>query len=47
MTLRDNILFSKTYNKAKYEQVLDACALTEDLKILTGGDQTEIGERVR
>ena len=47
MTLRDNILFSKTYNKDKYDQVLDACALVEDLKILTGGDQTEIGERVR
>ena len=47
MTLRDNILFSKTYNRDKYEQVLDACALVDDLKILAGGDQTEIGERVR
>ena len=46
MTLRDNILFSKSYNKDKYEQVLDACALVDDLKILAGGDQTEIGERV-
>ncbi len=47
MTLRDNILFSKSYNKEKYQQVLQACALEEDLKILSGGDQTEIGERVR
>ena len=47
MTLRDNILFSKTFNREKYEQVLDSCSLVEDIKILAGGDQTEIGERVR
>ena len=46
MTLKDNILFSKNLNKDKYEQVLDACALVDDLKILAGGDQIEIGERV-
>ncbi len=47
MTLKDNILFDKPYLREKYEQVLDACALVPDLKILAGGDQTEIGERVR
>ena len=26
-------------------QVIDACALKPDLDILTGGDQTEIGEK--
>ena len=45
-TVKDNILFGKSYNKSRYENVLDACALTPDLKILEGGDMTEIGEKV-
>ena len=46
MTLKDNILFSKPLNETKYQQLLEACALKQDLEILTGGDMTEIGERV-
>ncbi|KAF1315490.1 Canalicular multispecific organic anion transporter 2, partial [Globisporangium splendens] len=45
MTVRDNILFGHTYDRKKYEKVLDACALTEDLKSLPAGEHTEIGER--
>ncbi|KAF1315493.1 Canalicular multispecific organic anion transporter 2, partial [Globisporangium splendens] len=45
MTVRDNILFGLPYDRKKYEKVLDACALTEDLKSLPAGDHTEIGER--
>ena len=44
-TVKDNILFGKIYNKASYESVIDACALRSDLKILPGGDSTEIGEK--
>ncbi|XP_035260765.1 canalicular multispecific organic anion transporter 2 isoform X2 [Anguilla anguilla] len=44
-TLRDNILFGNPYNEQKYRCVLDACALTPDLEVLPGGDQTEIGEK--
>ncbi|XP_057681546.1 ATP-binding cassette sub-family C member 3 isoform X2 [Corythoichthys intestinalis] len=44
-TLRDNILFGKTYNEQKYHCVLEACALTPDLQVLPGGDMTEIGEK--
>ncbi|XP_061564507.1 ATP-binding cassette sub-family C member 3 isoform X2 [Cololabis saira] len=44
-TLRDNILFGKTYNEQKYRCVLEACALTPDLEVLPGGDLTEIGEK--
>ena len=44
-TLRDNILFGKAYNKKFYEKVLHACALVQDLAILPGGDQIEIGEK--
>ncbi|XP_041829097.1 ATP-binding cassette sub-family C member 3 isoform X2 [Melanotaenia boesemani] len=44
-TLRDNILFGKSYNEQKYRCVLEACALTPDLEVLPGGDMTEIGEK--
>ena len=44
-TLRDNILFGKSYNKELYERVIHACALSADLSMLPGGDQTEIGEK--
>ena len=47
MTLRDNILFGKPYVKDSYERVLRDCCLMDDLKILSGGDKTEIGERVK
>ncbi|RCN49286.1 ABC transporter transmembrane region [Ancylostoma caninum] len=45
MTVRDNILFGKPFDKRRYNQVLNACALKPDLKILTNGDMTEIGEK--
>ena len=32
-TIRDNILFGRQFNSRKYERVVDACALTEDLKV--------------
>lgn len=44
-TLRDNILFGSEYDEAKYEKVVDACALKPDLQLFAGGDQTEIGEK--
>lgn len=33
-------------NLAKYEQVIESCSLKRDFEILTGGDMTEIGEKV-
>ena len=44
-TVKENILFGKVPNSKFYEQTIDACALRSDLKILPGGDQTEIGEK--
>ena len=44
-TLKDNILFCSPDNDKKYDEVIDACALTTDLEILPAGDQTEIGEK--
>ncbi|BFZ12259.1 hypothetical protein BsWGS_15298 [Bradybaena similaris] len=43
-TVRDNILFGQPFNSQRYDQVLKACALVEDLKIMPSGDMTEIGE---
>ncbi|KAL3269849.1 hypothetical protein HHI36_008907 [Cryptolaemus montrouzieri] len=44
-TLRDNILFGKSFDKKLYEKVIEACALKADLAMLPAGDQTEIGEK--
>lgn len=44
-TVRENILFGHKYDPRFYELVLQACALSEDLKILPKGDKTEVGEK--
>ena len=44
-SLRDNILFGNEFDVSRYNHVLDACCLREDLKQLSHGDLTEIGER--
>jgi ATP-binding cassette subfamily C (CFTR/MRP) protein 1 len=43
--IRDNILFGNPYDKDKYENILEACALTKDIELFGNGDLTEIGER--
>ncbi|KDO20299.1 hypothetical protein SPRG_14434 [Saprolegnia parasitica CBS 223.65] len=45
MTIRENILFGKPYDRKKYAAVIDACALTKDLAALPAGDRTEIGQK--
>jgi len=44
-TLRGNILFGRTYDETRYQEILTVCALQDDIDILPAGDQTEIGER--
>ncbi|XP_041456122.1 ATP-binding cassette sub-family C member 10-like [Lytechinus variegatus] len=44
-TVKENILFGREYNPERYRQVVEACALLEDIKILPAGDETEIGEK--
>jgi ATP-binding cassette subfamily C (CFTR/MRP) protein 1 len=44
-TVRDNILFGKAYDKAKYENCLAVSQLGPDLEILPDKDATLIGER--
>ncbi|VDI80258.1 ATP-binding cassette, subfamily C (CFTR/MRP), member 10 [Mytilus galloprovincialis] len=43
-TIRDNILFGQEFDHQKYEAVIDAVALQDDLKILPAADRTEVGE---
>lgn len=45
-TVKDNILFGREMNPGKYDQVIEGCSLKRDFEILTGGDMTEIGEKV-
>jgi len=45
-TLRDNIFFGLSESNSRYKTVVEACALKQDLEMLPGGDQTEIGEKV-
>ncbi|KAG1678435.1 Multidrug resistance-associated protein 1 [Nymphon striatum] len=44
-TVRENILFDSDLKCEKYQDILNKCALEDDLQILAGGDLTEIGEK--
>ncbi|KAJ7651661.1 hypothetical protein DFH06DRAFT_1270538 [Mycena polygramma] len=46
-TIRDNIIFGAAYgyDEARYQAVIEACALIRDLQVFEAGDMTEIGER--
>ena len=44
-TIRDNILFGCSFNKERYNRVIETWQLSEDLEIIYGGDLAEIGER--
>ncbi|KAK4652217.1 hypothetical protein QC762_609180 [Podospora pseudocomata] len=44
MSIRDNILFCSVYDKARFDQVIDACCLRDDLDKFKSKDLTLIGE---
>ena len=44
-TIRKNILFGQPYDEPKYNRVIEACALTEDIQQFSDYDQTVVGER--
>eukprot|EP01129_Flabellula_baltica_P010726 TRINITY_DN4565_c0_g1_i1.p2 TRINITY_DN4565_c0_g1~~TRINITY_DN4565_c0_g1_i1.p2 ORF type:complete len:1293 (-),score=273.81 TRINITY_DN4565_c0_g1_i1:3881-7759(-) len=44
-TVKENIIMDRPYNEKKYLQVLYASSLVKDLKQLSHGDQTLIGEK--
>jgi ABC-type multidrug transport system fused ATPase/permease subunit len=43
MSIKDNILFGLPYDETRYNKVLNACALTQDLALFDDGDSTEVG----
>ncbi|KAJ2905427.1 P-loop containing nucleoside triphosphate hydrolase protein [Zalerion maritima] len=43
-SIRDNILFHSAFEEARYERVLSACCLHEDILNLPKGDNLEAGE---
>ncbi|RHY03553.1 hypothetical protein DYB36_001014 [Aphanomyces astaci] len=45
LTIRENILFGLPYDRVKYNNVLEACALAKDLTLFAAGDRTEIGSK--
>ncbi|CAJ0583056.1 unnamed protein product, partial [Mesorhabditis spiculigera] len=45
MSLRDNILFNKPFDREFYDRVIECCALKPDLATLPAEDMTEIGEK--
>jgi len=44
-TLRGNILFGRELDPERYQEVLECCALVDDIAVLPAGDMTEIGVR--
>jgi ABC-type multidrug transport system fused ATPase/permease subunit len=45
-SLRDNILFGSDFDEVRYERILDACCLRDDVRRLgPAGDLSQIGER--
>eukprot|EP01062_Namystynia_karyoxenos_P055987 TRINITY_DN4697_c1_g2_i4.p1 TRINITY_DN4697_c1_g2~~TRINITY_DN4697_c1_g2_i4.p1 ORF type:complete len:1320 (+),score=449.60 TRINITY_DN4697_c1_g2_i4:128-3961(+) len=44
-TLRENIIFGSKFDAARYEAVVEACALSTDIEQLADGDATEIGDK--
>ncbi|KAF9428730.1 hypothetical protein BGZ94_001265, partial [Podila epigama] len=44
-TIRNNILFGREFDEARYDAVVEGCALVTDFDILEFGDATEVGEQ--
>ena len=44
-TIKDNIVFGLPLDQTRYQKTLWACALAQDLEMLSDGDRTEIGPR--
>lgn len=44
-SLKGNILLGRDFDEARYNLVIEACALIDDIRSLPAGDSTEIGER--
>ena len=43
--LKDNVTFGRPFDQGRWEAAVDACCLSQDLEVLPGGEDTEIGEK--
>jgi ABC-type multidrug transport system fused ATPase/permease subunit len=44
-SVRDNVVFGRDFDEARYREAVAACALGPDVAALPDGDATELGER--
>ncbi|KAJ6631472.1 multidrug resistance-associated ABC transporter [Mycena sp. CBHHK59/15] len=44
-SIKDNIIFGYPFDEARYNEVIECCALRPDLDMLEDGDATEIGDK--
>lgn len=44
-SVRENVLFGKSFDETRYKQVLRVCSLDRDVRLFPQGDQTIVGER--
>jgi ABC-type multidrug transport system fused ATPase/permease subunit len=44
-SIKDNILFGRTYNKVKFQEAINVCQLAHDLEGFDNAEDTLIGER--
>jgi ABC-type multidrug transport system fused ATPase/permease subunit len=44
-TIRENIVFGLEFDQKRYDEIIYSCSLQNDLKVLPGGDLTEVGEK--
>lgn len=42
-TIKNNVLFGLPFDPVRYQKVLEACALAQDLSLFEDGDETEVG----
>ena len=42
-SLKDNVLFGQAFDSRRYKDTIKACSMRSDIRMLPGGDATEIG----
>ncbi|CAD6636775.1 AMH_1a_G0038970.mRNA.1.CDS.1 [Saccharomyces cerevisiae] len=43
-TIKDNVVFGEIFNKQKFDNVMKSCCLDKDIKAMTAGIRTDVGD---
>lgn len=43
-TIKDNVVFGEIFNKQKFDDVMKSCCLDKDIKAMTAGIRTDVGD---